>query len=92
MGRGGGIMASPTHFDLWLFAAPITLLIVVIVVVGLLRRTSEKTRRESETAISRRGPVSGGIIEGDPGQRNPGRHEAPRTDKPQDTRDDQPGD
>jgi hypothetical protein len=84
-------MTSPTHFSMWLFVAPIALVVILVLIFGLGIRGAARRRKGSPTPPSTRGPVSGGTIEGDPGQRNLGRHEALRTDRPQDTREDEPG-
>ncbi|MEU5876630.1 hypothetical protein [Spirillospora sp. NPDC047279] len=72
--------ASPVGANALLIAGPIVLALALVGWLFLTWRGKRKMTRRPEHKRDRaaeRGPVSGGMIEGDPAQRN-SRHEAPR--------------
>ncbi|MFG2006644.1 hypothetical protein ACGFNU_46610 [Spirillospora sp. NPDC048911] len=68
--------ASPTGANILLIVGPIVLVLALVLALGLAIYAKRKRLRHPERVQgepTKRGPVAGGIIEGDPGQRNAGR-------------------
>lgn len=66
--------ASPTGANILLIVGPIILALALITWLGLTLYAKQKRIRHPERLhgkATKRGPVAGGIIEGDPGQRKP---------------------
>ncbi|WP_433332770.1 hypothetical protein [Spirillospora sp. CA-294931] len=63
----------------WLVVAPVIVALALVAWIAMTVRASRRRARPERTrgGVPHRGPVQGGIIEGDPGQRNR-RDEAPR--------------
>ncbi len=66
--------AAPTGANYWLILGPIIIAIVIITWIAITRSASRKRvdhKAPDPDALSGRGPVDGGVIKGDPGQRKP---------------------
>ncbi|MFC9973700.1 hypothetical protein ACFVH6_22670 [Spirillospora sp. NPDC127200] len=66
--------AAPTGTNYWLVLAPIVIAIAIVTWIAITRSAARKhveKRPPDPDATGHRGPVEGGIIEGDPGQRKP---------------------
>ncbi|WP_067820827.1 hypothetical protein [Actinomadura kijaniata] len=66
--------SSPTGMNYWLWLAPVVVAAVIVTWIALTRHASRKRihRGEPDPGAAR-GPVHGGVVEGDPGQRKAGR-------------------
>lgn len=70
--------ASPTGMNYWLWLAPVIVALALITYILLTRHASRKRIRHQEPdRTEHRGPVRGGVIEGDGGQRKASRPMSP---------------
>jgi hypothetical protein len=73
--------ASPLGDNYLLIVGPLVVVVAIGVLIGLTVKASRRKSRPPRGPVGgpHRGAVQGGVIEGDPGQRNR-RDEAPRQD------------